>query len=432
MKGPELSPRPKLGALTVGLAVLLLSACAGNDTDAGTDPVPTSTTVAATTTSTMPATTTTTTIVPPGAEWYSARLDISVSAIAAIGDRLWVAGTGEDELFHLAWSDDGRTWHDVGLADLGVPLERTLTSPGSILHQALLMSADGELHGLLALPPQPGASSDGVGADLWYVTTVSAAPGTVVARGPAETGIDQRLEGTSRFRVMELGGMASFGGHLHAVADGQWYTPGATTDSDFAVISSTDDGTWITASVDEPPLGFLTYAGLAALPDRLVAVGWRSERPRRLVSYVTTDGSTWVEGSHPPPEGERVEVRSIAAGPDRVVVVGHESASWDSLDPFPVAFWSTDGLVWVRVELPRLPGDELKTPGAVVWTGSQFLAVGDPLRFGVYWTSPDGVAWDVHKIDDPPFSTARLMTMWKDGIVVTSGNMIAYSPPRGE
>ncbi len=368
---------------------------------------------------------------PVGVAWQEERLDLGVSAVAVVGDRLWVAGQDAAGRLVLVSTTDGRAWTPIDLEALGIAMDSELFAPGSLIGQAALASIDGELVGMLAARPQPGVSVEGVGADLWVVTTAGAADGGVRVMGPEETGLDQRLDGPRNFRITNLGGIAGLDDQVHVVADGQWWIPYETSDSDFATMSLLGGDSWTTHSVDEEPLGFLNFAGVETLDDRVVAVVWRSNKPRRLVSYVTTDGVSWIEGGHPPAEGEWVEVSDVAVGAGRIVAVGSELRSWDApmSEDFPVAFWSEDGLTWNRVEMP---GELDTTPGVVVWTGQEFLALGDATRrLTTVWTSADGVDWTVATLADSASVWANHIVMWKGRAVLFGGGRVAFSPPLG-
>jgi len=371
-----------------------------------------------------------------------------------VGDRLWVSGrdlstTGtEESAVVLAFTDDGRTWEFVDLAGLGMPVRVGGRSIDEVQGQSVLANVDGDLYALFSPSPVDGVSADGAIGDMWLVTTVGAADGEVVALGPAETGMDQRIGEPDRidpkalqytnysdFRVGALGGITGRDGQIHIAIDGNRWEPYATTDSDVTVF--TLSGTELANVYNENKFGggFIEYAGIAALGDNYVLVGRRGDRPRVLFSYVTIDGVDWLEAEADPPPGDWVEVLDLASNLNRLVAAGSERPGWGSLrtTDFPVSWWSDDGSEWNRVELPLKESRAMRAVGAV-WTGSEFVLVGaDEKVTAAIWTSPDGIEWSEMDTENLPEMSFRGAVAWGDRIVMLGGvrrtGVVVFTPP---
>jgi len=455
--------RFKFAAL-FGVLALVAASCGGS-----AEPVPTTSSsfvvgdaasaVSSTTTS-VPAPATTSTTVSPaavpvrGVDWETVSPGFKPVSAVVVGDRLWVSGrdrstTGtEESTVVLAFTDDGQTWEFVDLAGLGMPVRVGPDGIGEVQGQSVLANVDGDLYALFMPSPVDGVSADGADGDMWLVTTVGAADGEVVALGPTDTGMDQRIGEPNRidpkalkytnysdFRVTDFGGITGRNGQIHIAIDGNRWETKATTDADVTVF--TLSGTELENVYNENKFGggFIEYAGIAALGDNYVLVGRRGDRPRVLFSYVTVDGVDWLEAEADPPDGEWAEVLDLATNFSRLVAAGSERPSWGSLDTtdFPVSWWSDDGSEWNRVELPLKSPRAMGAVGAV-WTGSEFVLVGaDKKVITAIWLSPDGMEWSELGTGGLPNMTVEDVVMWGDRIVVV-GNIrktgtVAFTPP---
>ncbi len=434
---PHSTPSVLSGLLaTISIAV---AACGGADTaslgTSGPDestaphPPPTVTTTAVVSSTTTVAAATTTTL--PNEGWTTSQIDFQPASAAAAGDRLWLAGRDEENEFILAFTLDGSTWERVDLVGLGLPTESTLPSAGAIRHQMVLGSVDDTLYGVFAAPPQQGVSSQGAGADLWLVT--SGVDGAILLQGPDDTGIDQRLDGPKNFRIMDLGYITGENGRVHLFANGQWWEPYRTDDSDFTAVSFFGSGPWTTFSEDQPPGPELRLAGAATLGDVVVAVGLRGNRQAQLLSWVSDDGVTWARGGADAPEGGWIQIEDLAAGGGRFVAVGSERPNADSTpsEGFAVAWWSENGQEWNRVELPPVPVGSLVLPNGVVWLGSRFIALAGSQFPEAIWTSTDGAQWTLDKADGEYFVPGRDVVKWGDRVVIVGVDWVTVSPPNG-
>jgi acetyl esterase/lipase len=133
-------------------------------------------------------------------------------------------------------------------------------------------------------------------------------------------------------------------------------------------ISSRDGTTW-SAPVRNP-----TVSGrrIAFGGGRFVAIGWMTEQGQQVgYSTTTTDAQEWtntkVAGGLIP--------RSVAFGNGRFVLVGSHGLRESS----------ADGVTWQH----RTLGEEAEELREVIWTGEQFVALGN--RGG--YASPDGIQW---------------------------------------
>lgn len=393
-----------------------------------------------------------------GVDWESVDPGFAPFAAAVVGDRLWVSGrnrltsgsTEESELV-LAFTDDGRTWERVDLAALGMPVRVGPLGSAAVYGQSTLANVDEELYGILAPSSVGGVSAEGAPGDMWLVTTAGAADGEVVAFGPAATGMDQRIGEPDRidpkalkytnysdFRVNGFGGIAGRDGQIHIAIDGQRWAPKNTTDSDVTVFTLLDAELENVYNENKFGGGFIEYAGIAALGDNYVLVGRRGGRPRVLFSYVSIDGVDWLEAEAEPPEGEWAEVLDLATNSTRLVAAGSERPSWGDLvtEDFPVSWWSDDGFEWNRVKLPLQVAVAMRAVGAV-WTGSEFLLVGETgagrKSIAAIWESSDGVDWSELATAELPQMTSNDVVMWGDRVVVVGtarkSGVVAFTPP---
>ncbi len=147
------------------------------------------------------------------------------------------------------------------------------------------------------------------------------------------------------------------------------------------ILTSADGTTWSRRLVEAGGLQAVTWDG-----QRFVTVG------RGGAILVSTDGQTWA--NHP----LVAEMYGIAAGPDGYVVVGTGLIT------------SPDGANWTS----RYSGDFIMhSLRSVVWTGQQFVAVGDS---GLITSSADGVDW----ISRPSGTDVALL-----GVASSNGRLVA-------
>ena len=408
-------------------AALSLVGCGGGDdgqtATSPTQPAVTVDTVADSTTTAAPTTTempTTTTQPPtPGEEWQTLDTPFEPVDAVAVGDTLWIAGL-VNEFPVLAASADGLTWTTHDLAALGLPTATTLSQPGDLVRLLSLGSWNGQLSAVVAAPPQPGLSADGVVGDLWVVTTEGAAEGGVRLTPPGESGLDQRLPGAENFRIMELGNAILGTERPTFTAVGQWWVPFKTGDADFAAIELGPDGRWSIFSTDLDDGSFEPAAG-AAFGSGVVTLSATFASDVDLAGYTRTDAG-WQASRVPLPPGiGEAEISGAASAADRVVAVGVVATDFTTGD-FRTAAWTTvDGVTWSMVELPE--GVSRSTATArVVWTGEVFLVAGNA---GPLWSSPDGITWTIVG----EHGTVEL-AMW-NGRVVSAGNELEVSPTLG-
>ena len=178
---------------------------------------------------------------------------------------------------------------------------------------------------------------------------------------------------------------------LHTGPDGRLYA-----------VSS--DGAYVTSDAvfwEREPTGDATPRGLlgaVSSRDGLIAVGELG-----LISYRDRSGE-WRQLSH----GSTAWWSGFAASTRRAVLVGENPGG----DGGVIAIAEPTGRIWqVAARLEHGVND-------VVWTGSQFIAVGD---HGTIWLSPDGLDWS------PPETTPRRIAplaaiVWTDrGAVAVGG-----------
>lgn len=343
----------------------------------------------------------------------------------AVGEQLWIARSvtghiGDAPAF--AVTIDGASWELHDLAALGLPTDTTLDVPGALVGTSALGAWDGHLHALVAALPQPGVSTEGVGADLWVVTTDGAPAGGLRLVAPAETGLDQRLEGPGSYRITTLGAPIAGTERPAFTAIGQFWTPYATSGADFAVIELGDDGGWSVSNHDFPDGPLSDTAWGATIAGTTIAVTATGGTHEQLARWTRTESGWRVERGPLLPD-DRIDqgvVDGAAASPDRIVAVGRVETGPLLADQRPVAWSTPDGATWSSVELPG--GDVTANRHIdVVWTGAAFVAASD--RSGPVWSSPDGAEWTI-----VGSGQARRLTLW-NGRVVALGDGLRVSPP---
>lgn len=132
-----------------------------------------------------------------------------------------------------------------------------------------------------------------------------------------------------------------------------------------------------------------SFEDVAWTGTQLVAVGY----PNVVTS---PDAVTWTPSTLP--AANQGQVHGIAASPARMVAVGTEVGLDFYSTTIPLIATSTDGVTWTK--LPQTFSADLRS---IVWSGTQFVAVGtrlgESLAAGIALTSPDGLTWTATTID---------------------------------
>lgn len=132
---------------------------------------------------------------------------------------------------------------------------------------------------------------------------------------------------------------------------------------------------------------------LVALDGRAIAAG---EIGSTATLWTTTDGTTWSVSTDPDLVAvapyTRTSIDRLVAGAGGMVAVGTEGGNETQR---PVAWWSADGVDWVRTTQP-LEGSGLRDAAT---DGTAWVAVGaatvpaEELTKAAFWRSPDGRSW---------------------------------------
>lgn len=152
-----------------------------------------------------------------------------------------------------------------------------------------------------------------------------------------------------------------------------------TVGGDGSIFTSPDAVTWTEQfSGVSSTLNDVTWTG-----NQFIAVG---DNGRILTS---ADAQTWF-GQVIPPTIINPVLNGIAASSSRIVAVGTQFDS--SSNPTGLIITSPDGITWTPVTVPIQA-----SLNAVIWSGSQFVAVGSilgqPTAEATAVTSPDGLNW---------------------------------------
>lgn len=152
-----------------------------------------------------------------------------------------------------------------------------------------------------------------------------------------------------------------------------------------SIFTSPDAVTWTErASGLTAMLNDLTWTG-----SQFVAVGANGQ------VLTSPTGTAWTQ--QPIPVAGSAALNGVAASSTRLVAVGTQS---DPVSGAPVALImsSPDGVTWTAA-----PGTIPAALNAVVWSGSQFVAVGSTLGLpnaeAIALTSPDGITWTSRPIN---------------------------------
>jgi hypothetical protein len=169
--------------------------------------------------------------------------------------------------------------------------------------------------------------------------------------------------------------------------------------------TSTDGQAWVAAdaSVFRDSTDLDT---VAASPARIV-VGGSGRQLGDLPIWSSGDGRTWTEAKQSTPY-TRANVTGIAIGGPGFVAVGFD-------DVGAVAWTSTDGAVWTRIDDPSFASGRLL---AVAATPAGLVAVGTDAGGARAWTSLDGTAW-------VPTDHFGSRSTWPTAVAATSFGVVA-------
>ena len=167
------------------------------------------------------------------------------------------------------------------------------------------------------------------------------------------------------------------------------------------LVSSTDGERWRSI-----PAGGTSGSPehLAAGPNGVVAVGTIDGR---TAAWVSADGRNWTYRTRIFPKAfgddDEIRVTDVVAIETGWLAVGRD-------DPFcptgcfpaprrALAWTSTDGETWTRLQQPSFPGGGMN---AVTAVDGGYVAAGDAGGRAAFWWSPDGTTWS-RVADDPAF-----------------------------
>ena len=384
---------------------MLLSACGGGNTADNSTPTGASSPHTSTAT-TVGATTTTDAAV--GERW------VEIDGWETTGATNFYAGSAGERLLGVAVDDtpqaaspvrifeqtDGSWVEAADLVELGLPLAPGNPPPG-LLAGEIAIGGDASVAVVaILIRPLPGVSADGALVDLWLA--IDDGSGWTLT-GPAETGIDQRVQGAKAFRFSSVAGVAAANGNVHVVFEGQWWEPYRTGGADFAVATRSSDGSWTTFAATEQDTGAgrMEPSSVAASPSgALVAAGRGSlGQDSGIRLWGSADGVSWQPGlALTDASGAFVTVAALAANESGFLLA--VTADLAGASRYTVLWHSADGISWQPAVLPPLAeGERLADLAAV---GEQFVAIDSE---GNLWTSTDGTSWEA--LAGPTSSGAR-------------------------
>lgn len=397
---------------------MLLSACGGGSS--ADDSTPAGASSQDSTATTVDATTTTAAPTEVGERWAE------ISGWETTGATNFHVGSAGERLLGVAVDDtpqaasalrifeqtDGSWIEAADLVAMGLPLAAGDPPPGALAGEIAIGGDASVAVVAILIRPVPGASADGALADLWLAIDDGA--GWKLA-GPADSGIDQRVQGASSFRFSSVAGVSAANGNVHVVFEGQWWEPYRTGGADFAVATRSSDGAWTTFAATEQDTGAgrMEPWSVAVSPGGvLVAAGRGSLGPESGIRlWQSADGVTWQPGPVlTDASGAFVTVTALAATESGFVLV--VNADLVGVSRYSVLWHSVDGISWQPAVLPPLADGEMLADLAAV--GEQFVAIDSS---GNLWTSTDGASWEA--LPGPTGSGAR------GGLLVTIGDRLA-------
>ncbi|MEP7043177.1 MAG: hypothetical protein ABI843_08935 [Dokdonella sp.] len=171
-------------------------------------------------------------------------------------------------------------------------------------------------------------------------------------------------------------------------------TPTAIATDDVAFVVAGDGGSILRS------IGTSTWEVLpSVLPFIANAIAWGNGKfvavgDEGTIATSIDEGATWEVQSSP----NTANFKGVTWGGGQFVVVGYQPAGAFGQAGASYIVTSSDGVNWVQQDGHVLPGDLLN---AVVWSGSQFVAVGGDSGFAppggdgsnAAFTSPDGQGW---------------------------------------
>jgi hypothetical protein len=226
---------------------------------------------------------------------------------------------------------------------------------------------------------------------LWFIARVHGEPNDTRQLVSTETGDTWERLGPAR-RLGARDG-SSF---LIKVGDRWFAAPRRETPSEpFAIVdqdirTSGDGVEW--SVVDAPRFGVMTqYTWVGRIGEEVLVSGvWHGDEVHERFFMTSTTGRTWSAADLQP--ARYTSPGEFACSPTTCVLVGSITDDDGNYD-HPFAWHSDDGLTWAAAEpKPPFPPERVSVPmGEVVWTGSEFVAVGGD--GGDAWLSVDGVSW---------------------------------------
>ena len=197
--------------------------------------------------------------------------------------------------------------------------------------------------------------------------------------------------------------------------------------------TSPDGRTWSSSELPEADVGY--GWDIVATPGFLVASGSSGEQTE---TWASTDGTSWARSGDPDLGGAGgytfTSIDRMTAGPGGVVAVGTESGGERQ---HPMAWWSADGLDWVRTGDALVGGgsrDVASGTSGYVMVGADTVPAND-LTKAAFWFSPDGKAWEAIPDDGTrAFAEPQSVVATDDGFVAvgyqgTIGGMGAALSP---
>jgi hypothetical protein len=150
-----------------------------------------------------------------------------------------------------------------------------------------------------------------------------------------------------------------------------------------------------------------------------------SDRHARF--WTSADGSTWVPAPDDAAVFANAEVRSITSFAEGFLAVGVVGTVQEPTGA--VAWFSTDGSAWKRIDDPAFDGGIAASVAVAPWGG--FVAVGSTIdrKSAVAWVAKDGLAWT--RAPDEPSRQHSGGFAWMTDVVAIGDQVVGVGDVQG-
>ncbi len=132
--------------------------------------------------------------------------------------------------------------------------------------------------------------------------------------------------------------------------------------------------------------------------------------------YLSTDGINWTKSSL---SAELVWDRAATNG-SMILIIGKALNDQNGFSPTSKYYYSYNGLDWVAGDLPQAGYG-----GTIVWSNGKFVLFTGSQGDGAYYTSADGISWDINVAPKKPTYYAGYVEPFPTGLMSINNRVIA-------